>query len=730
VVANPFEPIFPKAIYNVTSNGNVLRGVALRGGTYTDLGGIVPLTSAPTTETSTAHLSYNTDVFYPTQTWSPNFYEAVSGGNTRLVVFPAQFKSSAPGAIDGILRTFDQMNLELYYLPANWTAASSSAATKAAGVSAAPTILGASALEAGNTITFSVNAAAEGSAGVQEVWVLYTGKPGSSLHGTWTSLNLDQNSEDPTLWRASLSLPAGTTTQDVLFMVQAVGGAGLTTLATNLGAFYSITPEDAEQLPPPSSTTLTLQSPPANGIYLKERTFSMQLQSGGQPLAGQLVTLDIGGQQTFATTDSSGEATLSLTLVIPPGDYTVQASFRGNTQYLGSNDASPFTVNKDATMLTVTPSSATVLEGQPTPFVAVVRDSAGRALGGKSVIFVIHNNTATFATSVIADFLGNAALGTISVPPGTYTVDAYFNGAIPVSSGEILNLSDDYYESSSRLGLSLTIMGDTDAPTITASATRADGTPYTANSWTNQTVTVEFTCDDNGGSGIASCPADQVFSNDGSFTATGTATDNAGNTASSSFGPILIDKTAPALAPVVTPNPVVLNGTASVTAGATDSGSGIATQSCGALVTNTVGTKTVTCTATDVAGNTATSSVNYRVIYNFQGFFDPVNNPPVINQVNAGRSVPINFSLGGNQGLAIFAAGFPQSRQVQCDSFSPIDPVESTLTSGSSSLSYDPATGMYTYVWKTERSWAGTCRQFSIQLVDGQTYTLIFRFIR
>ena len=320
-------------------------------------------------------------------------------------------------------------------------------------------------------------------------------------------------------------------------------------------------------------------------------------------------------------------------------------------------------------------------------------------------------------------------MGTVPVPPGVYTVDAYFNGTIPVSANETLNLSDDYYESSSRLGLSLAIVGDTNAPTITASATKADGTPYTANTWTNQTVTVHFTCTD-AGSGIASCPADQVFGTDGSFTATGTATDNAGNTASTSFGPILIDKTAPTLVPVVSPNPIFLNGNATVTSGATDSGSGIATQSCGALSTNTVGTKTVTCTATDVAGNTATASVSYQVIFNFQGFFDPVKNPPVFNQVNSGRSIPIKFSLSGNQGLTILATGFPQSRRIQCDTFNPIDPVESTVTSGASSLSYDPATGTYTYVWKTEKSWAGTCREFSIRFIDGQTYTLNFRFVK
>jgi len=724
VVVNPFEPVYPKEIFNVTSSGNVLRGVALRGGTYTDLSGIIPLTSSPTTETSTAHLSYNTDVFYPTQTWAANFSEAIDGGQTRLIVFPAQFQSSAPGTIDGILRKFNQLDLQLYYLSANWTAAGS-AEIKAAGVSAAPVLLGASGVEDGNAIHFTVNAAADGSAGVQEVWVLYTGRPGSSFHGTWAPLDLTQNANDPTMWEGTLNLPSGEDAGNVLFMVQAVGGAGLTTLGTNLGAYYSVADENATQLPPPATTTLTLQSPPSSGTYLKDSTFHLLLQSDGQPLPDQLVTLDIGGQQASGITDASGEVTLTLNLVVRPDTYTAQASFRGNAEYLGSNDTSDFTVQKDSTTLTVTPAWASIFTNQPTPFVAVARDSSGRALGGRSVFFIVHNGTNLFATSVIADFAGNAALGTVPLPAGTYTVDAYFNGIIPVSPA--ITLSDDYYESSSDSGSTLTLIADTTLPTITATATKADNTAYTAGTWTNQTVTVHFTCTDTG-TGIASCPADQVFSDDGTFTATGIATDQAGNSATMNFGPIKIDKTAPILAPSVSPNPVLLNGSATATPGATDTGSGIATQSCGPLSTSTVGTKTVTCTATDNAGNTATASTTYRVIFNFTGFFEPVKNPPVFNLMNAGRAVSLKFSLGGNQGSAVFAAGYPKSRQIQCNTLSPVDAVEETTTVGSSSLSYDPATGTYNYIWKTEKSWAGTCRQVSVQFIDGQTYLLNFTF--
>jgi hypothetical protein len=89
-------------------------------------------------------------------------------------------------------------------------------------------------------------------------------------------------------------------------------------------------------------------------------------------------------------------------------------------------------------------------------------------------------------------------------------------------------------------------------PTITASAKNGDNSTYTAGTWTNQTVTVHYTCSDptvgGASSGIASCPADQVFSAEGVTASTsGTATDNAGNSAGASFGPIRIDETDPAV---------------------------------------------------------------------------------------------------------------------------------------------------------------------------------------
>jgi hypothetical protein len=44
-------------------------------------------------------------------------------------------------------------------------------------------------------------------------------------------------------------------------------------------------------------------------------------------------------------------------------------------------------------------------------------------------------------------------------------------------------------------------------------------------------------------------------------------------------------------------------------------------------------------------------------------------------------------------------------------------------------LSFGVASGHYTYGWQTDPGWAGTCRQFSLQLNDGTApHTAVFQF--
>ncbi len=114
--------------------------------------------------------------------------------------------------------------------------------------------------------------------------------------------------------------------------------------------------------------------------------------------------------------------------------------------------------------------------------------------------------------------------------------------------------------------------------------------------------------------------------------------------------------------------------------------------------------------------------------YEFSGFTAPVDAWPVTNSMKAGAAVPVKFSLGGDRGLEIFAAGSPSSRPLSCDANAPTDPVEQTVSAGGSSLAYDAATDTYTYVWKTARSWAGTCRQLDLAFADDTSAQAKFSF--
>jgi hypothetical protein len=113
----------------------------------------------------------------------------------------------------------------------------------------------------------------------------------------------------------------------------------------------------------------------------------------------------------------------------------------------------------------------------------------------------------------------------------------------------------------------------------------------------------------------------------------------------------------------------------------------------------------------------------------FKGFFAPIDNAPTLNQVKAGSAVPIKFSVGGFQGLdGLMAPGAPNSRLVTCSTSAPLDDVEQTVTAGASTLSYDAASDQYAYVWKTDKSWSGTCRQLTVTLSDGIPHTAAFKF--
>jgi hypothetical protein len=156
---------------------------------------------------------------------------------------------------------------------------------------------------------------------------------------------------------------------------------------------------------------------------------------------------------------------------------------------------------------------------------------------------------------------------------------------------------------------SYTVKVDKTSPTITVNATKADSTIYTSGTWTNQTVTVHYTCSDSL-SGVATCPANQVFSADGATSVSGTAFDNAGNAAGSSSLLVRIDRTNPTIAVSATKADATVytsgawtNQTVTVHFTCSDSGSGVASCPANQAYSADGVTASAGGTATDNAGN-------------------------------------------------------------------------------------------------------------------------------
>ncbi len=263
------------------------------------------------------------------------------------------------------------------------------------------------------------------------------------------------------------------------------------------------------------------------------------------------------------------------------------------------------------------------------------------------------------------------------------------------------------------------------SPTITAAAT----VPPNANGWYNRDVTIHFTCSATlSGIPAGACPADQTLSSEGMAvqSTAETVQDAAGNVSSlSNVVTVKIDKSAPTLNPVISPNPVLLNSRATIAANASDAISGVASQACGEVDTRTLGKHTVTCTTTDRVGNTVTQTITYTVNYDWIPSFDA---PPTVNTGKAGLIYPVKWQLTDANGTFISdlsAIRTPGVYAVQCGSFSsnPTSALESSR-SDRAGLRYNRGAHQFIYNWSTPTK--PGCYKLVIKLKGGQSYPVYF----
>jgi hypothetical protein len=213
---------------------------------------------------------------------------------------------------------------------------------------------------------------------------------------------------------------------------------------------------------------------------------------------------------------------------------------------------------------------------------------------------------------------------------------------------------------------------DRTKPTLTSSAVTPNG-PYTAGTWTNQTVTVTVSCADTlsgvgslnvsttgtGGSPVITAvnttTSTVVVSTDtAGLTINETCTDIAGNTQTSSFTSVMVDKTAPSLSSSASPTANSNswnNSSVIVTFSCTDvGGSGVASFTSPVTVTNQGAAQNVPGSCTDIAGNSSSTGAIVNL--------DLTNPTVVITAPAEGSTYAINQSITANYSCVDGLSGF------------------------------------------------------------------------
>lgn len=142
---------------------------------------------------------------------------------------------------------------------------------------------------------------------------------------------------------------------------------------------------------------------------------------------------------------------------------------------------------------------------------------------------------------------------------------------------------------------------------------------------------------------------------------------------------------------------------------------------------NLVGAHTVTASAKDLAGNTATDTATYTVLaWDLFGFYAPVDMGGVFNVVKGGSTVPLKFEVfKGASELTdtTIVASFVQ--QINCPVDPLIDAVEVTATGGTS-LRYDDVEGQFLFNWQTPKI-RGACYKVTMTTQDASDIEAFFQ---
>ena len=312
------------------------------------------------------------------------------------------------------------------------------------------------------------------------------------------------------------------------------------------------------------------------------------------------------------------------------------------------------------------------------------------------------------------------------VVDATVTVTVSAEGAGQSATGSCVDNAGNS-GSDTQSGISI----DKTAPTISDDGPTGD---LGLNGWYVSPVVNTFTASDNL-SGVAGTnpvsPSTGSAEGVGITVNSGPFSDLAGNTTagidSAAFDIDLSDPTDVAFSSLLGGSYIFGSVPPAPTCTASDAISGLA----GCVVTGystLVGTHTLTATATDHAGRTATTTATYTVLaWTLSGFYNPVDMGGILNVVKGGATVPLKFDVfaGATELTSVSSIASFRTAAIDCGTQAGSDEIE-IVSTGGTSLRYDASGGQFIQNWQTPKK-AGACYAVTMTTADGSTIGANFR---
>jgi hypothetical protein len=180
-------------------------------------------------------------------------------------------------------------------------------------------------------------------------------------------------------------------------------------------------------------------------------------------------------------------------------------------------------------------------------------------------------------------------------------------------------------------------------------------------------------------------------------------------------------------------DPVIIGATVNFSAAFTDPGSAdthTGQYDCGSgtytLATSTtspfgysctfssIGSKTIRVKIADDDGGFDEKSFTFTVVYNFSGFFAPVDRPNVMNVSKVGQAIPLKWRLtdAGGHAITDLTGVTVKAEDLSCGLAGTTDNVEE-YAAGASGLQ-NLGDGYYQFNWKTPANYVNSCKKIAL----------------